>query len=130
MKFKMMRVVEPGRMQAWPLCLCVSVALLFNPGCKDDSKSKATSTGAAGLAKVRLTLDWKPEPEFGGFYAARQIGAYEKHGLDVDIKPAGAGAPTWQLVATGKTEFATTAADQVLIARSQGADVVALFAVY
>ena len=81
-------------------------------------------------AKVRLTLDWKPEPEFGGFYAAKQAGEFEKHGLDVDIKPAGAGAPTWQLVATGKTEFATTAADQVLIARAQGADVVALFAVY
>ena len=80
--------------------------------------------------KVRLTLDWKPEPEFGGFYAAQQNGAFDKAGLDVDLKPAGEGAPTWQLVATGKTEFATTAADQVLIARSQGADVVALFAVY
>jgi NitT/TauT family transport system substrate-binding protein len=33
-------------------------------------------------------------------------------------------------VASKQTEFATTAADQVLIARSRGADVVALFAVY
>jgi NitT/TauT family transport system substrate-binding protein len=80
--------------------------------------------------KLRLTLDWKPEPEFGGFYAAQQTGDFAKHGLDVTLKSAGEGAPTWQLVATGKTEFATTAADQVLIARSQGADVVALFSVY
>jgi NitT/TauT family transport system substrate-binding protein len=80
--------------------------------------------------KVRLTLDWKPEPEFGGFYAAGQSGDFAKHNLDVTLKSAGEGAPTWQLVATGMTEFATTAADQVLIARSQGADVVALFAVY
>ena len=86
------------------------------------------STFAKG--KLRLTLDWKPEPEFGGFYAAQQDGDFAKHGLDVTIKSAGEGAPTWQLVATGKTEFATTAADQVLIARSQGADVVAIFAVY
>jgi len=85
---------------------------------------------AAVADKVQLTLDWKPEPEFGGFYAAQQNGSFTKHNLDVTIKSAGEGAPTWQLVATGKTLFATTAADQVLIARSQDADVVALFAVY
>ena len=77
-----------------------------------------------------LTLDWHPEPEFGGFYAAEESGAFAQHNLDVNIKSAGEGAPIWQLVATGKTDFGTTAADQVLIARAQGADVVALFAVY
>jgi NitT/TauT family transport system substrate-binding protein len=83
-----------------------------------------------GSPKIELTLDWKPEPEFGGFFAAQQAGAFAKHGLDVLIKTAGEGADTWQLVATGKTEFATTAADQVLIARHSGADVIAFFAVY
>jgi NitT/TauT family transport system substrate-binding protein len=107
------------------------VALLTSvAGCKDDSNSNAATTDGSGAAKVRLTLDWKPEPEFGGFYAAQQTGAFAKHGLDVDIRPFGPGAPTWQLVATGKTDFATTAADQVLVARAQGADVVAIFAVY
>jgi NitT/TauT family transport system substrate-binding protein len=101
-------------------------------GCKDDSHGKAggSSGAASDVAKVRLTLDWKPEPEFGGFYAAKQNGAFERNKLDVDIKPAGPGAPTWQLVARGQTDFATTAADQVFVAREQGADVVALFAVY
>jgi NitT/TauT family transport system substrate-binding protein len=78
---------------------------------------------------VTLTLDWVPEPEFGGFYAAREGGAFAKQGLDVDIKPRGQGS-TWKLVAEGQTAFATTAGDQVLIARAQGADVVAIFAVY
>jgi NitT/TauT family transport system substrate-binding protein len=88
------------------------------------------STSVRADAPVKLTLDWKPEPEFGGFYAAQVDGDFAKQHLDVTIKSAGEGAPTWQLVATGKTDFATTAADQVLIARSQGADVVALFTVY
>jgi NitT/TauT family transport system substrate-binding protein len=79
---------------------------------------------------VTVTLDWKPEPEFGGFYQADLSGAFKAHGLQVTLKTAGAGAPTWQLVASGQTTFATTAADQVLIARGRGADVVALFAVY
>ena len=54
---------------------------------------------------IRLTLDWKPEPEFGGFYGAQQAGAFSKHALNVKIQPAGEGADTWQLVATGRTEF-------------------------
>jgi NitT/TauT family transport system substrate-binding protein len=85
---------------------------------------------AQNISPVSLTLDWKPEPEFGGFYAAQIKGSFAAQGLAADIKPAGEGADTWQLVATGKTDFATTAADQVLIARSSGADVVAFFAVY
>ena len=89
-------------------------------GCKGEAPAKV----------LTLTLDWKPEPEFGGFYAAQLNGAFARQGLTVELKSAGEGAPTWQLVATGKTPFATTAADQVLIARAQGADVVALFAVY
>ncbi len=92
------------------------------PGCKKQT--------TAPSGKTELTLDWKPEPEFGGFYAAQLNGAFAAHGLGVEIKSAGEGATTWQLVAAGKTDFATTAADQVLIARAQGADVVALFAVY
>ena len=51
---------------------------------------------------VQLTLDWKPEPEFGGFYAGQLSGAFAKQGLDITLKPAGEGAATWQLVATGK----------------------------
>ncbi|HEY8750570.1 MAG TPA: ABC transporter substrate-binding protein [Tepidisphaeraceae bacterium] len=81
-------------------------------------------------APLQITLDWKPEPEFGGFYQADISGAFQKRGLNVQLKTAGAGAPTWQLVASGQTAFATTAADQVLIARARGADIVAVFAVY
>jgi len=108
-------------------CVVLVTALV---GCDKSETSQSTPTTQNSGTKVQLTLDWKPEPEFGGFYAAQQSGAFSKNGLDVTIKSAGEGAPTWQLVATGKTEFATTAADQVLIARSQGADVVALFTVY
>src|SRR6202034_3288363 len=89
----------------------------------------APTTGPSGTP-VQLTLDWRPEPEFGGFYDAKQNGAFANHGLDVTLTPAGEGADTWQLVATGKTEFATSSADQVIIARRQNADVIGIFAVY
>jgi NitT/TauT family transport system substrate-binding protein len=111
------------------LCVIASTLLMLIAGC--DRESSAPSA-RPGTTAVTLTLDWKPEPEFGGFYAAKQSGAFARQGLDVDIRSAGEGAKTWQLVAAGKTDFAITAADQVLIARAgeSPADVVALFAVY
>jgi NitT/TauT family transport system substrate-binding protein len=76
--------------------------------------------------RIRLALNWKPDPQFGGFYAA----PYQQHGLDVEILPGGAGTPTVQMVGAGSTEFGIVSADELVIARSQGNDVVALFAVY
>ena len=77
-------------------------------------------------SKIRLALNWKPEPEFGGFYAA----PYSKHGLDVEILPGGAGTPTVQMVGAGSAEFGIVEADELVLARSKGNPVVALFAVY
>ena len=108
------------------LCvLCGSIAL----SCDRDGGS-AGPTAAPGGAKVRLQLNWVPEPQFGGFYAAEQAGAFRKHGLDVQIVPGGVGTPTVQMVGAGTTEFGVVSADEILIARSRGNDVVALFAAY
>jgi NitT/TauT family transport system substrate-binding protein len=82
---------------------------------------------ACGKAsKIRLALNWKPDPEFGGFYASD----YAKHGLDVEILPGGAGTPTVQMIGAGSAEFGIVAADEILLARAQGNDVVALFAAF
>lgn len=76
--------------------------------------------------KIRLALNWKPDPEFGGFYAAD----YAKHGLDVEILPGGAGTPTVQMIGAGSAEFGIVSADEILLARARGNDVVALFAAF
>jgi NitT/TauT family transport system substrate-binding protein len=88
---------------------------------------------AAGLlaacrksTKIRLALNWKPDPEFGGFYGAD----YAKHGLDVDVLPGGSGTPTVQMIGAGSAEFGIIQADELLLARAQGNDVVALFAAF
>ena len=80
--------------------------------------------------KVTLALNWKPEPEFGGFYSAQRSGDYKKNGLAVTIQPGGAGQPTVQMVAAGKAEFGIVSADELVLARSNGANVIALFTVY
>ena len=86
----------------------------------------AAFLAACSKQKIRLALNWKPEPEFGGFYAA----PYTSHGLDVGILPGGAGTPTVQMVGAGSAEFGIVEADELIVARARGNDVVALFAVF
>ncbi len=85
---------------------------------------------SAAVQTTKLALNWKPEPQFGGFYAASVGGHFKREGLDVEILPGGAGTPVVQMVAAGRVPFGIASADEIVIARSRGADVVALFAVY
>jgi NitT/TauT family transport system substrate-binding protein len=107
------------------LVAIVSFALLGGCG-----KSKRSDGDGGSGAKVKLMLDWNPEPEFGGFYDANESGAFKAHGLNVTISSIGDGVEPYNMVMTGQADFATTAADHVLIAKSNGNDVVAIFAVY
>ncbi|MEW6337231.1 MAG: ABC transporter substrate-binding protein [Acidobacteriota bacterium] len=90
----------------------------------------AVNTAAQAPAKVRLQLNWLPEPEFGGIYAAKLGGAFARHGLDVEILKGGPDVPAVQMAAAGRVEFAVAAADEVVSLRDKGADVVAIFATY
>jgi NitT/TauT family transport system substrate-binding protein len=105
------------------ICGFIFLALAAS-GCE----SKEGSTSASGAQKVTLQLNWKPEPQFGGFYAATDVAA--KHNLEIDVVPGGVGTPTVQMVAAGNVPFGVVSADEIIIARANGADVVALFAVY
>jgi NitT/TauT family transport system substrate-binding protein len=82
------------------------------------------------LNAVSLVLNWVPEPEFGGFYAAETSGAFDRHGLRVTILPGAAGTPTIQMLNAGKVDFAITSGAEVAIARSRGAKVVAVFSAF
>ena len=86
-------------------------------------------TGADSV-RVRLALNWFPEAEHGGFYAALVHGYYQKQGLQVEILGGGPDAPVIQRVATDAVEFGVTNADDVLITRAQQVPVVALMAPY
>lgn len=119
------------------LALAMSVAL---GACGKGSKKaeEAPAPAAAGgsgsaahpAAAVTLQLNWTPEPEFGGFYAAAHDHLYEREGLDVSIKAGGAGVQTWKMVATGAVPYAVAEAGEILRARLKDADLVALYAVY
>lgn len=106
--------------------LSVITLLTFLTGCKDSSSPQPNSSGQTSIT---LALNWVPEPEFGGFYAALEEGFYAKQKLDVTLQPGGAGSPVVQMIAAGKVPLGVVSADEVVIARNRGVDIVAVFAV-
>lgn len=92
--------------------------------------SKPAPQAANAPVRLRLQLNWVPEPEFGGFYAARDGGAYRRRGLDVEIQGGGPGTPVVQMVASGSADYGVVGADDVVIARARKADLVAIFAAF
>jgi NitT/TauT family transport system substrate-binding protein len=93
------------------------------------AKLDAAALGGAG-GKVKLQLNWVPEPEFGGLYEARAAGAFAKEGLDVEIVGGGPSSPVVQLVASGGADFGVAAGEEVVVARARGVDLVAIYATY
>jgi NitT/TauT family transport system substrate-binding protein len=110
------------------ILLTILMVCPFAVGCGDHGSSSSRSDGTF---KTTIQLNWQPEPQFGGFYAAKEAGIFRKHGLDAQVVPGGVDTPTVQMVGVGKTvDFAVVSADELIISRSRGSDVVALFAVY
>ena len=100
------------------------VALLATLACSSEDTATRAASG-----KVAVALNWKPEPEFGGLYEAQRSDAFTKRGLQLEIT-GGPGAPVVQMVEAGKVEFGIAAADEVMLARDRGSDIVAVFATY
>jgi NitT/TauT family transport system substrate-binding protein len=80
--------------------------------------------------KVTVQLNWKAEPEFGPFFAAKEAGAFAAQGLDVDLRAGGSGAPTTELLGAKSVPFAIVSADEIVRARAIGNPIVGIFAVY
>jgi NitT/TauT family transport system substrate-binding protein len=76
-----------------------------------------------------LALNWKAEPQFGGFYAAEKY--FKDSKIDLKIQEGGSGTPTIQMAASGQAQFAVISGDELIVSKARGAtDLVALFAVY
>ena len=73
-----------------------------------------------------LTLDFYPNPDHAGIYMAQKLGYFEEAGLDVSIHTPSDPAAPIKLVAAGRTDLAISYEPEVLLAREQGLDVVAV----
>jgi NitT/TauT family transport system substrate-binding protein len=65
----------------------------------------SASAMAQKLDKVVFGTNWYAQAEHGGFYQAKAIGIYEKHGLDVSIEMGGPQVNGLQLLVSGRRDM-------------------------
>jgi putative hydroxymethylpyrimidine transport system substrate-binding protein len=99
------------------------IALLLFAGCGEKAEPSA---GAGKTQPLKVMLDWYPNADHAGLYAAQASGEYERAGLDVEFLPPPDAAAPLKLVEAGRVDLAISYEPDVLLARDQGADVVAV----
>jgi putative hydroxymethylpyrimidine transport system substrate-binding protein len=102
--------------------VCAAALLLAGCGEKEDVLEPT------GSKRVELMLDYFPNADHAGIYAAQAGGDFEQAGLDVEIRqPPDPAAPIKQ-VAAGRVDLAISYEPEVLRARDQGLAVVSIAA--
>jgi NitT/TauT family transport system substrate-binding protein len=83
------------------------------------------------LVPVEFQLQWVPQAQFAGYFAAKDLGFYEDVGLDVTILEGGPDIAPQQVVAAADgPEFGEAWVPKVLVAREEGADLVNIAQVF
>ena len=88
----------------------------------------AASSSAA--ESVNLILNWTPTADHSPFYYAKAQGWYEKAGIDLTIEVGKGSGVSSLKVGSGGSPFGIADLATMLVARSKGADVVALMSIY
>ena len=115
--------MRSGRLFPFAACLLATFFASILPGCHRDQP-----TAANGLTPVRLQLDWYPQPEHGGFFAAQLLGYYKAEGLDVTLLPLPQYGSAAQIVASGKGDLGLGSGDAILEWNSNGLPLLAVSA--
>jgi ABC-type nitrate/sulfonate/bicarbonate transport system substrate-binding protein len=89
------------------------------------------STAAQPLEKVEILLDWKPLPTFAGFFIARELGAFERRGLDVTFGEVQGAQVSAETIGAGKQYWIGSSSGMATaIGRSKGLPIKSLAVYY
>jgi NitT/TauT family transport system substrate-binding protein len=113
--------------------LLMGVLLLFilsACGGEEASGANEDNTGSNGsqtqLKDVKLVLNWFAKAQHGGVYAAQEKALFEESGLNVTVEPGGPQVSSINMVASGNADFGLAHADQIVMARNEGIELVAV----
>src|SRR3954470_10273177 len=90
----------------------------------------ATASAAPKLTNVSIQLQWVPQAQFAGYYAAQDLGYYKAAGLNVKLLNGGPQIVPGQVVASGRAQFGVNWLTALLAARDQNTDLVDIAQVF
>ena len=90
----------------------------------------APSFAAGAAESVNLILNWTPTADHSPFYYAKAQGWYQKAGIDLSIEVGKGSGVSSLKVGSGGSPCGIADLATMLVARSKGADVVALMSIY
>jgi NitT/TauT family transport system substrate-binding protein len=102
--------------------LALAAALALS-ACSAPGGGSGETEGADGeLTPVKLQLQWLPQGQFAGYFAAQELGYFEEEGLDVEIIPSGGDIVPQDALANGDVDYAIAWVPKVLGSIEQGAN--------
>jgi len=90
----------------------------------------ASAGSARAGERVSLVLNWTPAADHSPIYYAKAQGWYEKAGIDLSIEVGKGSAVSSLKVGSGAAAFGISDLATMLVAKSKGADAVALMSIY
>jgi putative hydroxymethylpyrimidine transport system substrate-binding protein len=100
------------------------LVLLVLAGCGE--KQEPSGAGSGDAEPFAVMLDYFPNADHAGIYAAQASGEYERAGLDVEIQPPPDAAAPLKLLQAGRVDLAISYEPELLLARDKGAELVAV----
>lgn len=100
----------------------VTAAFLLAACSSGDSGDSSGDSADGELTPVKLQLQWLPQGQFAGYFAAADQGFFEEEGLDVEIIPSGGDIVPQDALANGDVDYAIAWVPKVLGSIEQGAN--------
>jgi NitT/TauT family transport system substrate-binding protein len=94
------------------------------------SAAAESPSAPAEMKKIRLQLQWFPQAQFAGYFAAKEKGYYAEEGFDVTILPGAVEIVPATVVAGGQAEFGISWVPRMLAPRESGADPVVIAQIF
>lgn len=100
------------------LASAATAAILTLSACTGSTTEPDAADGGDGfepLTEISLQLQWLPQAQFGGYYAAQQLGYFEEEGFtSVEIIPSGGDIVPQDALIAGDVDFAIAWVPKVL----------------
>jgi NitT/TauT family transport system substrate-binding protein len=100
----------------------VATAALVLTACSAPADTSGDGGDAGNLTEVKLQLQWLPQGQFAGYFAAADQGYFEDEGLSVEIIPSGGDIVPQDALANGDVDYAVAWVPKVLGSIQAGAN--------